>query len=171
MRVTTRATEFRGTLVSLFVISFNYVYDTGCREFRVMPARYFSIDEVNELLPKISPLLGELLERRAKVASQRDEMTSIVSDSCSNVGGAVASAVVQEFMRIEQLVEKIHAFGCQIKDLNGGTIDFLTTLNGREVYLCWRYGEPLELAHYHALETGFMGRRPIDDDDDFWRDD
>lgn len=136
-----------------------------------MPARYFSIDEVNELLPAISPLMGELLERRAKVANQRDRLSGIVDDSRSNVGSAAASETVRDFIRIEKLVEKIHSYGCKIKDLNGGTIDFLTKRNGREVYLCWRYGEPLEVAHYHALESGFMGRRAIADADDFWTED
>lgn len=133
-----------------------------------MPARYYSIDEVNAKLPAISELMGELLERRAKVASERDAVLDVVSDSQRNMGSPAASAMVKEFMRIEQLVDKIHAFGCQIKDLNGGTIDFLTKRNGREVYLCWRYGEPLQLAHFHALEAGFMGRKPIREDDDFW---
>ncbi len=135
-----------------------------------MPARYYSIDEVNEMLPAISDLMGELLERRAKVARERDGLQELLSDKRSNVGSAQASAVVKEFIQIERLVDKILDFGCQIKDLNGGTIDFLTQRNGREVYLCWRYGEPLFLEHYHALEAGFMGRKPIREDDDFWID-
>lgn len=135
-----------------------------------MPATYFSIDEVNDALPKISPLLGELLERRAKVARQRSELGNIVNDTRSNVGSAAASLVARDFVYIEQLIDRIESFGCKIKDLNGGTLDFLTTRNGREVLLCWRYGEPLEIMHYHALETGFMGRKPIREDDEFWTD-
>ena len=135
-----------------------------------MPANYFSIDEVNDTLPRVSELLGELLERRARVASQREHLSPLLRDTRSNVGSPEASEVARDFVYIEQLIKKIEAFGCKIKDLNGGTVDFLTTRNGREVLLCWRYGEPLEIMHYHALETGFMGRKPIREDDEFWTD-
>ena len=40
--------------------------------------------------------------------------------------------------------------------------DFLGLRNGREVYLCWRYGEE-NLAFWHELNTGFAGRHPLDE--------
>jgi hypothetical protein len=33
-------------------------------------------------------------------------------------------------------------------------------MNGREVYLCWRLGEP-DVAHWHELEGGFAGRQKL----------
>jgi hypothetical protein len=27
--------------------------------------------------------------------------------------------------------------------------------------LCWKYGEPHRIAHWHGLEEGFAGRKPI----------
>jgi hypothetical protein len=45
--------------------------------------------------------------------------------------------------------------------MNGGLLDFLSERNGRDVYLCWRYGEPT-ISHYHELHTGYNGRRPIE---------
>jgi hypothetical protein len=33
-------------------------------------------------------------------------------------------------------------------------------MDGREVYLCWRLGEP-EVAHWHELNEGFAGRQKL----------
>lgn len=121
---------------------------------------YFTVDEANALLPQIEPLMAELLERRARVVRERDQVTAVVSDGRSDVGSAAASALVREFIRIEALIDEIRAFGCQLKDINVGLLDFLAEIDGREVYLCWRYGES-RIAYYHELHTGFAGRKAI----------
>lgn len=125
-----------------------------------MIPRYFTIEEANELLPTIEPLLAELLKRRAGVVRARDEIEPILEDLHSNVGGAAASEMAQEFMVITQLLEKIQAHGCFVKDMNAGLVDFLAKIEGRDVYLCWRFGEP-RVAHYHDLHTGYNGRQPV----------
>lgn len=133
--------------------------------------RYFSVSEVNEILPEIAELMKDLLTRRGKVASQIDELKPIISDRYSNTGSAQASAVVQDFMAIERLIEEVESYGCSIKNLNAGTLDFLSRYEGRDVWLCWRYGEKPELEYFHGLTSGFQGRRPIIDPDDFWTED
>jgi hypothetical protein len=123
-----------------------------------MPARYFSVDEANALLPEIRPLMSDLLNRRGKVVESRQEMAPFLRKPGLNVGGGKASDMVQDFIVIERLANKIRSYGCVIKDLNGGLVDFLSERNGREVYLCWRYGED-QIEYYHELHTGFQGRR------------
>ncbi len=125
-----------------------------------MIPRYFTVEEANELLPTIEPLLAELLDRRARVVRWRDEIEAIAEDLHSDVGGPVASEMAQEFTIIEHLLEKIQAHGCFVKDMNAGLVDFLAKIDGRDVYLCWRYGEP-QVAHYHELHTGYNGRQPV----------
>ena len=122
-----------------------------------MKARFFTIEEANELLPTVEPLMGELLERRAKVVGMSDEIPHLSEDVHSDFGGPVASSLVLEFMAIESLVAEIQSYGCIIKDVNAGLLDFLAKKDGREVFLCWRYGEP-RVEYYHDLHTGFKGR-------------
>ncbi|MGH2536231.1 MAG: DUF2203 domain-containing protein [Candidatus Promineifilaceae bacterium] len=125
-----------------------------------MPARYFSLQEANALLPELEPLMADVLERRAKVARMRGQVAGMLERQGADVGGPAASALVRDFMKIERLVRKIHAYGVVIKDLNAGLLDFLSKRDGREVYLCWRYGEP-QVEYFHDLHTGFAGRRHI----------
>ena len=67
---------------------------------------------------------------------------------------------VEEFYQLEKLVAEIQARGALVKDINNGLLDFSTLRDGREVYLCWQYGEA-ELQFWHEVEAGFTGRKPL----------
>lgn len=125
-----------------------------------MKPRMFTIEEANALLPTIEPLLGQLLERRARVVSMRHELGALLDDLHSNVGSLAATEMAGEFQKIQQLAARIQAHGCYLKDTNSGLVDFLAEIDGREVFLCWRYGEP-RVAFYHELHTGFNERQPV----------
>ncbi|MCA9998253.1 MAG: DUF2203 domain-containing protein [Anaerolineales bacterium] len=125
-----------------------------------MPIKFFTVDEANGLLEQIRPLMGELLDRRARAVILSRQMAGFWDPPHSDRGGSSASQLAQEFGQIEALAKQIEAFGCVIKDLNGGLLDFLADMNGREVYLCWRYNED-KISFYHDLHTGFSGRKPL----------
>ena len=125
-----------------------------------MSVKYFTVQEANALLTEIEPLVAQLVERRAKVSRLSLEMGGLLADIHSNVGGVLPSQLTQDFAAIEQLVHKIQGYGCVLKDIHTGLLDFLSLHNGREVYLCWRYGEG-KIAFYHELHTGFNGRKPL----------
>jgi hypothetical protein len=125
-----------------------------------MASRYFTLEEANALLPLIEPLMGQLLEKRARAVRLAREIQPILADIRLDVGGPIPSELAQEFEVIESLLAEIQGFGCIVKDMNGGLLDFLSERDGRDVYLCWRYGEPM-ISHYHELHTGFNGRRPV----------
>jgi hypothetical protein len=40
-------------------------------------------------------------------------------------------------------------------------VDFYSKRDGRDVFLCWKQGEPA-VEHWHELEGGFSGRRLVE---------
>lgn len=150
---------------ALFLIASTAVFPTVSKDARghllmidKMNLNYFTQEEANALLPVIEPLMAELVERRGYVVSLAKEAGDVLKDVRSNVGGPALSELTQEFMAIERLIGEIQAHGCLVKDINVGLVDFLANRNGRDVYLCWRYGETA-VDHYHDLHTGFNDRR------------
>lgn len=125
-----------------------------------MGIRYFTVDEANSLLPQLEPLVGQLLELRAQVTHESRELSEVLGDLRSDVGGPAASHLAVEFEAIETLVARIRSYGCVLKSLEAGLLDFLCERDGRDVYLCWRYGEP-SIRYFHELHTGYQGRQSI----------
>ncbi len=125
-----------------------------------MSAKYFTVAEANALLPKIEPIMARLLEKRAKAVRQYQQIEPLLSDLHLDIGGPIPTQMTQDFVAINQMIAQLQTMGCVVKDINIGLLDFLCDRNGRDVYLCWRYGEP-EVSFFHDLHTGFNGRQPV----------
>ncbi|NCF66206.1 MAG: DUF2203 family protein [Chloroflexi bacterium] len=125
-----------------------------------MTPRYFTLAEANDLLPQIKPLMAQLLELRAKTARLSQQLGDLLETPYLDFGGPIPNALAQDFIVMETLLNQIRSHGCIVKNLEAGLVDFLAQIDGRDVYLCWRYGEE-SITYYHELHTGFPGRRPI----------
>ena len=75
-------------------------------------------------------------------------------------GGAGADDLDDLHDRFTALVGELEALGVELKDPLTGLLDFRARRQGQEVYLCWRLGEDA-VGHWHTLDGGFAGRRPI----------
>jgi hypothetical protein len=59
-------------------------------------------------------------------------------------------------------VDRIHAMGVLVKDLDTGLVDFPWMRDGTMAYLCWRLGEPA-VDWWHDVDSGVAGRRRLDE--------
>ena len=123
-------------------------------------AQYFTLPEANQALNTIRPLMDEVQAIREKIMSTQPEAWSAIEKSVGNGGSRALSQIVVDFEKLDALVHKILDTGVLIKDVNIGLLDFLALKDGREVYLCWQYGEE-DIAFWHEIEAGFAGRQPI----------
>ena len=105
--------------------------------------------------------MKQLLARRARASRLAQQIGPLLRDVRSNVGGAELSALTQDFAAIERMIGQVQAYGVVIKDINAGLLDFLSQRNGRDIYLCWKYGED-SIEFFHELHTGFSGRERVD---------
>ena len=122
--------------------------------------RYFTLQEANETLTIIRPLMEEVQQIRKKILQNQPEAWPAIERSAGNGGNRALSNMVQDFERLDALIHRIQATDVLIKDINLGLLDFPALRNGREVYLCWQYGEG-DIAFWHEVEAGFAGRQPI----------
>ena len=123
--------------------------------------RYFTPYEANAVLDEIRALMEEVVRIRIEIQARQPELWPAIQRSVGNGGSAELSKLFVEFDRLDALVHRIQDTGVHIKDLNVGLMDFPALRQGREVYLCWRYGEE-RIEFWHELDTGFASRQVID---------
>jgi hypothetical protein len=123
--------------------------------------RFFTVQEAGETLEKIRPWMEEVQSIRREVLAKQPELWPAIERSAGNGGNPELSRLVRDFERLDVLLHRILAEGVLIKDLTTGLVDFPTMKDGREVYLCWKYGED-DIRFWHEVEAGFAGRQPID---------
>jgi hypothetical protein len=131
--------------------------------------RYYSVGEANALVPWLADSFGRILRLRSQLRGLYAELEALghrpedpsVADCSDEVRSSRA-----KFVGLMELVQEelaaIVAEGVEIKDLDSGLCDFwsLSVLPGREVYLCWRFGET-RIGFYHEPSAGFAGRKPL----------
>ncbi|MBI5876883.1 MAG: DUF2203 domain-containing protein [Chloroflexi bacterium] len=125
-----------------------------------MPRRYFTVDDANALLPELTTLLQSMLEARQHMIDSRPNWEPIVDKARGNGGGAHGRALYHDTLTIYATLERMTEWGILIKDVDSGLVDFPHMRDGREVYLCWRLGEP-RVAYWHDTDSDFAGRQPL----------
>ena len=123
--------------------------------------RYFTLQQAKQALSVIRPWMDEIQAIRQKILAQRPEVWPVIEKAAGNGGSQAASKLVEDFERLEVLVHQVQATGALFKDLNLGLLDFPAMKEGREVYLCWKYGEG-DIDFWHEIEAGYAGRQSID---------
>lgn len=126
-----------------------------------MAQRYFTLQEANETLTLIRPWVDEVQAIRLKILKNQPEAWPAIEKSAGNGGNRALSNMVQDFEKFDALIHRIQATDVLIKDINLGLLDFPALKDGREVYLCWQYGEG-DIGFWHEIEAGYAGRQSID---------
>ncbi|MGA2883029.1 MAG: DUF2203 domain-containing protein [Bryobacteraceae bacterium] len=131
--------------------------------------RFFTLEQAEKVLPKVEVAIREAVVLKTAYETLEGEW-QMFSERLAVTGGMrVDRAQVAEqknrreetAVGLKQAIEKVHEFGCLVKDLDIGLIDFPTLFQGEEVYLCWKLGEP-GIQFWHGVDEGFRGRKPID---------
>jgi hypothetical protein len=130
--------------------------------------RFFDVDDANEALIEVGPLLATLADQRAELIRLRDRVMAAPSPSGGGSGDELdpdEARLIRLRMQgvIDQMtaaVARIDGLGISLRDIERGLIDFPALVTGRQVWLCWQLGET-DVAFWHELETGFGSRRPL----------
>lgn len=128
--------------------------------------RFYSIDEANEQLAEVRPLLERLAAQRLDLIRLRDRAVTVGSGSSSEVQDSddeLRNLRLRMQGIIDQMqaaVTRIDALDIVLREIETGLIDFPALVAGRQIWLCWRLGED-DVAFWHDLSSGFAARRPF----------
>ncbi len=129
-------------------------------------AHYFTREEAEALLPQISVVLLKIQERRKVMQQSEEELGALHALAMGNGHHLreritrLQKELAEHIQAMQELINELSSFGCELKDPTIGLIDFLSLRNGREVYLCWHLGEE-RINYWHYLDAGFAGRQPL----------
>ncbi|MEO6068669.1 MAG: DUF2203 domain-containing protein [Gemmatimonadales bacterium] len=132
-----------------------------------MDPRIFSLEEAEATLPLVRRIMVDLQHEFAlwRAAVGQFELTSAGSRADERLPPEVVAAEREVALlaeRVAGLLGELEEIGCIAKGIEAGLVDFYALRDDRLVYLCWRLGEE-GIAHWHDLDVGVDGRRPIDD--------
>jgi hypothetical protein len=129
----------------------------------------FTVEEANGLLEELGPRLQRLVDAKREYDRVQGRV-DVLQVATSGASGENPDVRELEALRkrhadlaevISRGVQTIHRWGCLVKDLDRGLVDFYALTGDRLVFLCWQLGES-EISHWHSIEGGFSARQPLD---------
>ena len=133
-----------------------------------MAERYFGPEEVERLIPRLTRIMERVMAAQT-ATTEAKEWLQQEQRRIEMAGGGMIDQPAWRVARervdrgardVQQGLEQVQALGGVPKDLGLGLVDFIHLRDGREVNLCWRYGEE-KITHWHGLDEGFASRKPL----------
>lgn len=127
----------------------------------------FSVDEANAMLPLVRAIVRDLIEVSGGITERRQRLGYLVAGREPNSEDPywqeleqVQEELRNDTRRLGEYVEELHRLGVEPKSATEGLVDFPSVIDGRPVYLCWKFDEA-EVLYFHDREAGFAGRRRL----------
>jgi hypothetical protein len=136
----------------------------------MQPPTFFTLEAVNALMPQLKVLMASQMERRSQIEKQLERLAVLLGGVPDAIEiderdppevRSLKADLVDRVEKYQAAWQELEQMGAVLKDPRLGLVDFYGQMDGRTVWLCWRYGEDA-VTHYHALDEGFAGRKPIE---------
>jgi hypothetical protein len=126
--------------------------------------RIFTVEEANRTLPLVGRIVDDLVRDHRIWEDKVREFELATVGSSPEHPDAIAELLQIEAQRlareIEGYIAELNALGVIVKGMDTGLVDFRGQIDGREVYYCWKLGEP-SVMYWHEIDAGFVGRQRL----------
>lgn len=126
--------------------------------------RYFSVEQANKTLPLVKVIVQDIVSQSRLVDTLQQRLNRVLNERRKPSEDLYSEELKQSQSELEVEEEKLQGYvdeliklGVELKSDEIGLCDFRSLKDGREVYLCWKLGEP-EVQFWHELDAGFAGR-------------
>ena len=127
---------------------------------------FFTTNEANTALPDVIKKYEYALAKNIEIKKIEHELQMSISttdsfESYVNLKQKLNTAITKFY----ESVEILENTGVVVKSIEQGLLDFPSKRFEEEVWLCWKYGE-IVIKFWHEKDSGFMGRKPIEVNDE-----
>jgi hypothetical protein len=130
--------------------------------------RYWSPEEVEALIPALTEIMQAVMKANAEAAHARERLEEQKHRIVMAGGGVIDQAAWRADLgtlealsaQVRHGLERIVGLGGVPKDPSLGLVDFRHLREGREVNLCWKFGER-RITFWHGLDEGYAGRKAL----------
>jgi hypothetical protein len=134
------------------------------------PTNILTLEAVNALVPRLKSLMAAQMGRRSDIEERLGQLGKMLGGMPDTIEfddrepkpiRDLKRDLVDRVERYQSAWREVEEMGAVLKDPRTGLVDFYGQVDGKLVCLCWKYGEDA-VTHYHELDEGFAGRKPIE---------
>ena len=124
--------------------------------------KYFTLEDAEKVLPELQEGLKKLI--RLKRSLTLLDSVEIEFEDYHYEHNLLSLRLNKKYHKLSfdfyKYLETLEEKGCVIKDLDSGLVDFYSRHQGKDILLCWKYGER-NIRFWHETDCGYSERKPI----------
>ncbi|MGD0524736.1 MAG: DUF2203 domain-containing protein [Polyangiaceae bacterium] len=130
----------------------------------------FTLEAVNALVPRLRAFMEVQMGRRGEIEQRLEKLANLLGGAPNDIKVEpndpppvrdLKQDLADHVARYQSAWSELEEMGAVLKDPRTGLVDFYGDVDGKRVWLCWKYGEEA-VTHYHGLHEGFSGRKAIE---------
>mgnify|MGYP002626274305 CR=1 FL=1 len=136
--------------------------------------KFFSVSQANQTLPLVRAIVPDIVELFRDIQERRERLAGVQRRRGASRQNEEPNLYTEELEQAEEDLQKdeerllefiseLDELGAHSKHPLLALFDFPCLHEGREVCLCWKLGEA-SIEHWHEVDGGFSGRRPVTTD-------
>ena len=122
--------------------------------------RHFTVEQANQALVLVRKIIADVLDAYQRVLDEQELLEIHHRAGDVQSARAIQTTIILLVEQLQSYSDELVEIGAEMKDWATGMVDFPSFRDGREIQLCWCYGEP-DILHWHEIDDGCGGRQAL----------
>lgn len=130
------------------------------RRSETRPKRVFSLGEANRSLVLVRRIVTDVIFEYSRMIELQEQLETAEEQGTVEQSDRARMDLIRSAGRLRSCLNELDEVGVELKDWALGVVDFPSFAAGREICLCWQYGQE-RVEYWHEVDAGFAARLPI----------
>ncbi len=123
--------------------------------------RFFTIEQANRSLVLLKRIVTDIIDDYSRLLDLQEIIEIAEFDGDIDKCESTQDEIVEIADKLHLYIEELDTIGVELTDWTDGVVDFPFVIDGREIRLCWKYGEN-QVNHWREFGADFTARQPLE---------
>lgn len=123
--------------------------------------KLFSVAEANRSLVLVKRVVGDIVTEYSRLLDLQEMIDAAQAGGTGPEPVLSRERLLEAVERLRVCMQELEDLGVELKDWSLGIVDYPSVMDGREVRLCWQYGEG-QVSHWYEIGADFAVRQPVE---------
>lgn len=130
------------------------------RQAEIRPKRVFSLPEANRALVLVKRIVTDVIFEYSRMIDLQEQLEAAEEAEAVEQSDKTRMDLIRSAGRLRACLDELDDVGVELKDWALGVVDFPSFAAGREICLCWQYGQD-GVEYWHEVDDTFAARQPV----------
>ena len=123
--------------------------------------RMFTPEQANRSLVLVRRIVSDIVQEYSHLLDLQEMIDAAQRANSSPALAAARKDIVAVVETLRLCMQELEDIGVELKDWSLGIVDFPSIQGGREVRLCWQYGED-RVGHWYEIGDDYVVRQAME---------